>query len=104
MDKRFACFLARQNLLSLKLSQTILAFFVDPDLHTDENMNDASIFSVASDLITTFCLSRRVPCVVHTILRSNVLSMVIWPQNQSLLRNVDKAYIATHPLTRMPES
>ena len=31
--------------------------------------------------------------------------MVIWPQNQmradSLLRNVDKAYIATHPLTHI---
>ena len=44
-------------------------------------------------------------CVVHKILPSNILSMVIWPQNQlradSLLRNVDKAYIATHPLTHI---
>ena len=34
------------------------------------------------DLTTTFCLSRRIPCVLHKILRSKVVSMAIWPQSQ----------------------
>ena len=50
-----------------------------------ENLNNASILSVASDRFDQICcLSRRIlyDCVVHEILPSNVLSMVIWPQNQ----------------------
>ena len=68
-------------------------------------MNDASIYSVASDRFdhNLVPFTSNSICVVFKILRSNVLSMVIWPKNQlradSLLRNVDKAYIATHPLT-----
>ena len=70
-----------------------------------ENLNNAKIFSVASDR----CDHNFLPftsnsiCLVRKILLSNVLSMVIWPKNQlrvdSLFCNVDKAYIATHPLT-----
>ena len=71
------------------------------DHYTGENLNDASPI----DLTTTFCLSRRILCVVYKVLRSKALSTAIWSKNQfpadSLLRNVDKAYITTHPLTHI---
>ena len=57
------------------------------------------------DLTTTFCLSRRIPCVVHSIScretfcrRSSGLK-IKWVQFDSLPRNDDKAYTATPPQT-----
>ena len=73
----------------------------------DENLNNASIFSVASDRFDQDFLpfTSNSICVIHKILPSNVLSMIIWPQNQLLAdflrRDVDKAYIATPPLTHI---
>ena len=40
------------------------------DHYTGENLNDGS----SIDLTTTFCLSRRILCVVYKVLRSKALS------------------------------
>ena len=66
------------------------------DHYTGKNLNDASPI----DLTTTFCLSRRILCVVYKAYCGQRLcrrSKNQFPAD-SLLRNVDKAYITTHPL------